>query len=247
MVFKIALTGAHGTGKTTLAHAIAIRTESAEIRTEVTHEVPRALCRAAADPTFFRREKNTALKQALILLSQTQAEAKQMQHDRLDLLICDRALMDHWAYTSFLFGQELRCEGIGSLYEECVAEYCRGYDLLVFVPIEFLPVDDGTREADVVFQRQIDTTLHKLLDKWGIAYLKVSGSVQSRYSTVILELFRLTGDHRYCQAALGPTVPSAPGADWSRGAVPLCFSRSRDRSTYQSAYSREVPALDRDR
>lgn len=194
MVRKIALVGAHGTGKTTLVNFITERLKERGIYVENTPEVPRKLCDLAKDPSFLRRGKNSILKQALILQAQVQVEIQKMSQPWTELLICDRAILDHWAYFAYLFGNTLKKENLFTLYEYFVSEYSRTYDKLFYIPIEFPPQDDGIRESDEVFQHCIDMTIIQILSKFCIPHVTIRGTVQERYRQIIEELSFLTDE-----------------------------------------------------
>ena len=66
---KIALTGAHGTGKTTLTDALH-RELSKSYSVEICREVPRVIIESVGDDEFFRRGNNTTLLQCLIFMFQ---------------------------------------------------------------------------------------------------------------------------------------------------------------------------------
>ena len=180
---KIAFTGAHGVGKTTLTDVLVKQLSMEGLRVAKTLEVPRLICDRAGDPTFFRRGNNTPLRQILILLGQVDIESRSRDLQP-DLLICDRTLLDHWAYTKVLFGDELQREGILDLYEQLIAEYCLTYDRIFYLPIEFPPVDDGTRESDSDFQHAIDATIVEALRVHELPFMPITGTVEERLKKV---------------------------------------------------------------
>lgn len=184
---KIAFTGAHGVGKTTLTQALVAHLRSNGMVVEMTAEVPRLICDRAGDPTLFRRSNNTPLRQMLILLGQIDIEARPTDTSP-DLLVCDRTLLDHWAYTKHFFRDILQQEGVLDLYEQFVAEYCRTYDRVFYLPIEFAPLDDGTRESDLEFQRAIDELIADAMQVHNLPYITVTGRVEERRDQVLAVL-----------------------------------------------------------
>jgi nicotinamide riboside kinase len=180
-------------GKTTLANELSRRLPSKGYSCVcLTPEVPRVICSLAADPTFFRRGKNNALKQILLLYGQLQYE--HFSSPKTDgVLICDRSVLDHWAYTKYFFAQEFEAGDVLALYETLVSEYCRSYSRLFYVPIEFPPSDDGTRESDVAFQAAIDDTISAFLTNHDIEYTTVAGTVDQRCSAIEREMHFLIG------------------------------------------------------
>lgn len=171
--------GAHGTGKTTLSQSLVERLSHSGIQARRLPEAPREICSQAGEPEFFRRGKNTPLRQNLILLVHLMQEFDSLL-EGADIVISDRSLLDHWAYTLYLFQEQWMHEEVRSLYEAFIAEYCRSYDVIFFLPIEFAVVDDGTREGDKEFQAEIERLMLDLIQEHGLETVIVRGSVADR-------------------------------------------------------------------
>lgn len=180
---KVTFVGAHGTGKTTLVNALAERIETLGIKCSVTPEVPRIICESADDATYFRRGKNSLSKQILLLVGQPIYEAAAI--NGASILLCDRAILDHWAYTRHLFMKELKEQEALSPLRNLIAKHCQSYDFIFYVPIEFAPLDDGTREGDQDFQKAIDQEIRELLKTYGLTYHTISGTVPERAAQVM--------------------------------------------------------------
>jgi predicted ATPase len=181
---KLALTGAHGTGKTTLCRFLC---ENAFAGYRVAHcrEVPRVIIEQANDDNFFRRTKNSPLRQSLTFLYQLLEEVKQAQ--KADILICDRTIVDHLAYSTVLF------PGTASTIEyrvtvEAARVWVSEYDMIFKLPIEFPAKDDGVREVDLKFQNDIDQQIDALYFLFGIVPIVVTGSVERRAETIKIAL-----------------------------------------------------------
>ena len=56
--------------------------------------------------------------------------------------------------------------------------------LLVYVPVEFGPEDDGERSIDPDFQLKIDFLIKNILDTSKIPYITVSGTVEERLAQI---------------------------------------------------------------
>src|SRR5262245_41170444 len=67
-MIKVAFSGAHGTGKTSLLTHVADLLGDSGVR--ICKEVPREIIGTVGDPTFFRLGQNTPLRQMLVLLQQ---------------------------------------------------------------------------------------------------------------------------------------------------------------------------------
>ncbi len=180
---KIALTGAHGTGKSTLAKFLKEEISKRKKIASVTPEVPRMICETVIDKEYFRRGNNSLLKQSLILLGQLVIEEQNQKG--VDVQICDRTLFDHWAYSLSLFGKEIIKGNYTEIYEKFISQHCISYDKVFYLPIEFKPLDDGIRESDEKFQSEIDEIIVGLLKKHKIQYETITGSVEKRCETIL--------------------------------------------------------------
>jgi thymidylate synthase/nicotinamide riboside kinase len=181
---KLALTGSHGTGKTTLISAIAEKLAEKKVSFELVREIPRVVCESVDDDRFFRQDANTFAKQTLLLQGQMQAELA-AGLDSPELILCDRALLDHWIYTAHFHRSGLAEQKILDVYVSTIAQHCQTYDLIFYLPIEFVAVDDGVREADLEFQKAIDRDIRSFLEKHGFKFITVTGTVAVRCATVI--------------------------------------------------------------
>lgn len=180
---KIALTGAHGVGKSTLASYLRQLITEKKISSSITPEVPRLICDITNDNEYFRRGHNTLLKQSLILMGQLVIEERLRKI--ADIQICDRTLFDHWAYSLSLFGSEIKEGGYDEIYEKFISDHCKSYDKIFYLPIEFKPKDDGVRESDEAFQSEIDSLIIGLLKKYNVEYHTINGSVENRGKLIL--------------------------------------------------------------
>ena len=151
-MFKVALVGTHGINKTTIAYELAgvlkRRGKTVELLTEIARECP-----------FPLNEQATREAYQWIIAKQIQLEIEKLT--RAEILVCDRAVLDNFAYYV------RRYKGLG---QECEAlrAYCRSwmksYDLLVRLPITHALTADGFRSTDIAFQREIDALCDELFE-----------------------------------------------------------------------------------
>jgi nicotinamide riboside kinase len=187
-ITKIAIVGAHGVGKTTLANELRARLAGEGFgEISVAPEIPREICSLVDDPEFYRRGKNNALKQALLLFGQLQREHSFAPGEE-GVLICDRGVLDLWAYSKYLFGEDFRAAGVLEIYEALVARHCRSYRMHFYIPAEFPPSDDGTRESDSAFQAGIDRAIREFLARHEVLHREIRGSIEERCAVVEAEL-----------------------------------------------------------
>jgi thymidylate kinase len=151
-LFKVALVGTHGVNKTTIAYELAgvlkRRGRTVELLTEIARECP-----------FPLNENATREAYQWIIARQIQLELEKAP--RADVLVCDRSVLDNFAYYVRRYGSK-------SEEAEALGAYCRSwmrtYDLLLRLPITQALASDGFRSTDEQFQREIDLLCDELFE-----------------------------------------------------------------------------------
>lgn len=162
---KIAVSGTHGAGKSTLISAYLERAGFDSRRTAVLEEVPRKIAERCGDLTMLRPSSNTFSRQALLVAEQIAREA---MHPGNGVLLCDRTVLDHLAYTLLLF-QDMKASVEMAMLKETAREWMGTYDAVVYLPQPSWGVrTDGMRDDDLAFQREIDCLIRELYDEMGI-------------------------------------------------------------------------------
>lgn len=157
---KIAIVGAHGVGKTTLAK---------ELASVLNYQILPDTAREALLTGFTVNEGTPPEVQLWILSKQVEYEMK-LQND----FIADKTLFDNIIYSRQIFNDPHLLKVI----EDIVIKIAK-YDLFIYLPIEIPLVDDG-RSMDPVFQKKIDEEYLKLMKDLGIKYYEVRGSIPER-------------------------------------------------------------------
>ena len=151
-MFKIALVGTHGVNKTTVAYELAgvlkRKGLTVELLTEIARECPMALNEAASREAY-----------QWIIARQVQLEIEKAA--RADFLVCDRSVLDNYAYYARRFGMD--GQEAKALHGYC-REWMRTYDLLIRLPITQEPAPDGFRSTSIEFQREIDNLCDRLFE-----------------------------------------------------------------------------------
>ena len=179
-MLKIAVSGAHGTGKTTLCKYLEENT-GALIDLAICREVPRIIIQTVGDPDFFKRGHNTVARQLLIFLYQLEEERKQGVGKQV--LLCDRTPVDHLAYTYANHADFRESEENAALLS-LISEWLDTFDIIFKVPIEFPVHDDGVREGAADFQTEIDQAIDKLYEDFKVPMVLVTGTVEQRASII---------------------------------------------------------------
>jgi len=145
---KIAFIGTHGVGKTTLCFDLASRLKRLDLSVDIVKEVARSC------PLPINQD-TTVEAQAWILHSQIAEEIA--AGTRYEAVICDRSVLDNYAYMVARVGRRRE-------YDAIVREWVRTYDGLFKVPVLHEPSFDGTRDLSRAFQLEIDDVLDRLID-----------------------------------------------------------------------------------
>jgi len=158
---KIALIGTHGTGKTTLAHELVAALKKKDINAEFLGEIARTCPLPINEDTS---------KEAQEWIIYTQY-AKELEHiNRCSVLVCDRSVLDSYAYYMNKCGEN-------KLLEDFVKEKIADYSFLFRVPINpsYLK-EDGIRSVNQSFQKDIDEKVKYILDKLSVNYYTESNA-----------------------------------------------------------------------
>lgn len=153
MGFKIALIGSHGVGKTTLCFGLASRLKARDVALEFVHEVARRC------PLPINQDTGVASESWIL---HTQIAEELVAQTRYPVVLCDRSVIDNYAYLLLAAGRQ---PGLESLIDFWMTTY----DLLVHVPIVEDPRPDGVRAADPGFQLAVEERLTQELVTRGCA------------------------------------------------------------------------------
>jgi len=172
---KIAFIGTHGVGKTTLCYELAASLKRLDVSVDLVKEVARRC------PLPISRD-TTSAAQLWILHSQIAEEIE--LEPSFDIIVCDRAVLDNYAYLINAAGRQSDLEGL-------IRHWMASYQLLVKVPVVTPPRYDGTRDVSVTFQLTIDRILDDLLDEYCLECLRLPADDRSRWVSDVLSALRL--------------------------------------------------------
>jgi thymidylate kinase len=168
---KIAFVGSHGVGKTTLCFDLAAQLKRRGVNVDMVKEVARA------SPLPVNR-KTSRESQLWILTTQVAEEIRACAQS--DVVVCDRAALDNYAYFFLACGRDLAVE-------KFVEMWMKTYDLLVRVPVRAEAQDDGFRDTDAVFVREIDRKVSALLAASKSAFLDLESVPRAEWTNAALQ------------------------------------------------------------
>jgi len=172
---KLAFIGTHGVGKTTLCFELAATLKRLDLSVDLVKEVARSC------PLPINRETTDAAQNWIL---HTQVAREIELNDGYDAIVCDRAVVDNYAYMVHATGRRTEMEPF-------IRHWMQTYDLLVKVPVIAPPSFDGTRDTSVDFQSDIDQLINKLLAEFELDFLELPGDSRAGWLEMILRAMKL--------------------------------------------------------
>lgn len=159
---RIAITGAHGVGKSTLARQLCDALKLPELPT----------------PGRTLAERGLPINEAATITSQLVAWLLQYRFEReRTAWVASRSLIDVWAYAVLAAAHADTDPVERALMDELARATPLAidgtYDQLLYVPPRIPLVGDGVRAEDVGFQRATDDAICRALVDWDVPYLRV--------------------------------------------------------------------------
>lgn len=163
--------GTHGVGKTTLCFDLASQLKRLDLGVEIVKEVARR-CPLPIN------EDTTLDAQAWILHTQIAEELEASA--RYEAVICDRSVLDNYAYLVVRVGRRPDLD-------QLVGSWIRGYNALFKVPVLGAPSFDGMRAVSRSFQMEIDHAIDRLLHEFEVEVLPLEPTDRAGWMRMILD------------------------------------------------------------
>jgi hypothetical protein len=163
------LTGAHGTGKTTLiANLKELLVNQYFFSQSVTRTSGATINQKASDD-----DQRKILDAVLVY---------EKEHNIFNITsILDRSFIDFYAYTIYLYEQQRVTTNTLIQVRKEFLQRVPKYTTIFYLPIEFEVADDGVRNTDIAFQRKIDEIIRGLLTEYfADRYVTIQGTMQER-------------------------------------------------------------------
>lgn len=169
---KVAFIGSHGVGKTTLCFDLAALLKKEGLHLDIVKEVARL------SPLPINRQ--TSLEaQTWILMTQVAEEVRSAASH--DVVICDRSVLDNYAYLVHA-GRKVRA------IERFVDYWLDTYDVLFKVPIIGHASADGVRDTDEFFMHAIDEMVDRLLEEKQIPHTCLPADSRPDWAGIVAEV-----------------------------------------------------------
>ncbi|MBI4095637.1 MAG: AAA family ATPase [DPANN group archaeon] len=164
MKLKVGITGAHGTGKTSLAHSLVGHLKELGFNAGYIRE----FVRDCPLPVGTEKE-NSAAAQTWILCRQLIEELEAVH--KYDILVCDRTVIDNYAYFLWnLRAGRLADSGLQKIAAEIFENWAHSYDIIFKLPITVPLSADGFRSTDIEWQKEIDKIISEVLSDKNIKH-----------------------------------------------------------------------------
>ncbi len=165
---KIAITGAQGVGKTTLAKQINRDFPDFKILPEA--------ARLAKEAGYNLDQTATIETEFWLITKQIELESEGGKW------VADRCGIDLLAYIHHLFPQE---SALIEFAQKTLVPRFENYDLVLYLPSGEFPIEnDGLRATDLKFQQDIDQKVRDILRKHKIPFVEVVGSPKERLAKI---------------------------------------------------------------
>ncbi len=185
---KIAISGSHGTGKTTTVNELAkiFRNNAVEIVPEFarnfieTNDNPNVMMEGAAHP----------ISQMMALIHYPVLE-QQAQLKNPALIISDRGILDSYSYIRAV---NVPLDEFELKYMiDMTTRHAQSYHHVFYHPIEFPLKQDGVRDIDIRFQEHMDKAIRHAWKAANVPIIEVGGSVIVRTHAIFSTLHRKYG------------------------------------------------------
>jgi len=170
-MIKIAFIGTHGVGKTTLCFDVGAVLKKRGLHVDLVKEVARL------SPLPINR-KTSLEAQLWILTTQIAEEIRSAAHH--EVVVCDRSVLDNYAYLVFAAGRQ-------KWLEPLVNRWMKSYDVLFKVPYVGGAQADGIRDTDEFFMKQIDRLVDELLEERKLPHTRLPEGQRSEWAQLAAE------------------------------------------------------------
>jgi len=170
---RLAISGTHSTGKTTLLKAL-----------QQTEQFKNFLFLESI--TRVLKEFQLQINQAGNDVSQSFILADHWRRSTLpNNVFLDRCILDGLVYTEYLFNKSLVSSGVHQLAIAFFEKLLPAYDIIFYLRPEFKLVDDGVRDTDQQFQTAILELFEEKIQTYAIPVALIQGTLEERVTQIL--------------------------------------------------------------
>lgn len=168
---RIALVGAHSTGKSTIFNELQKHEFFKENGFKFIESATRKLAKKL-------NEQGDEENQGLLL-------SEVMRRAFVDWSICDRSVLDVTCYTKALYEDDRVTDEFYIYSSQVVKDIMPLYDYIFYFPPEFDIVDDGVRSHSKEYRQKIVDNFEYFIEKFNLKVISVKGSVEERVEFIL--------------------------------------------------------------
>ncbi|GIF02769.1 AAA family ATPase [Actinoplanes siamensis] len=181
-MLRMAVMGAHGTGKTTLVSQLSKILQKPVVTVQ---GIPRQLIREG-----YKFGDNLELDAVAAYFTEQRRREVDGQRLRAATLLTERTLLDAVAYeraNRSMFGRGCFSADLSAFMTRVAFDHLNTFDLVAYCPILFPLEDDGIRGGSEEYQRSVDRELRSLLasESIDVPTTVVTGPVQQRVRQIL--------------------------------------------------------------
>lgn len=166
---KVVISGPQGTGKSTLLREL--KQNSSLVNINFLDEVVRKLITSKG--IEINKTGSVASQQAVF--DQHLANVGEYTH-----FITDRGAIDAFVYTTWSYRHGLFTEDEYKAFEKYFLACMSHYTHLFYLPIEFEMIEDGVRNTEKEYQKELEGIYLELYEKYKLPFTFLKGSVKER-------------------------------------------------------------------
>lgn len=170
-LIRVAISGSHSTGKTTLVNDLSASLNELGIRTHI-----------AAEPIRLLDDMKIELNQTDRFMRLLQLHFQRLSQAEYQCCIYDRSLLDFCVYFKV---EKIAVSDIYSLARELLPWYLPYFAAHIYLPIEFAMNADDKRPPSASFRVAIDAEIMRLGKQLEIDFDTITGSRQERCQKVV--------------------------------------------------------------
>lgn len=174
---RIALSGAHGVGKTTLCDQLTYAFSDAFPNATIVRVGN--ISRDLIAQKKVKPDVNSSLDDYYVYIAEY---VKRLLNANGEYILHDRTLIDAMAYICY---NKNYPEHFWEMLVEVTKLYTSQIDIYFYIPIEFPLVPDGVRRIDEQYQRAIDNLIVNSLESLGVPYIELRGDLNHRIESSV--------------------------------------------------------------